>query len=222
MLVTLLGISIEVNPLQSQRADIPIDVTLLGITTEVKLLQSEKVKSLIVVTLLGIIIEVIFVQPVKAASSIVVTLLGMMMEVKLVHEKAYSPMAVTLFGMIIEVKLLLEKACAPMAVTLYSIPSKVIVEGIVIFSDVFPSAFPFTVAYAPFNEYLNPSTVTIVCALTLSIAIRYTSIHNALFIFCFIDNKFLVIHIVKFLDKEHWMMLCLLCHNDEADSSIPE
>jgi hypothetical protein len=39
MLVTLDGISMEVKPLQSQNAALPMLVTLEGITTEVKQLQ---------------------------------------------------------------------------------------------------------------------------------------------------------------------------------------
>ena len=62
MLVTLLGIVIEVRPLQSQKAFAPIDVTLFGIVTEVRLLQSEKASSPIDVTLSGIVKEVRLLQ----------------------------------------------------------------------------------------------------------------------------------------------------------------
>ena len=42
MLVTLLGISIEVKPMQSRKAAYPMLVTLLGIVIEVKEEQSRK------------------------------------------------------------------------------------------------------------------------------------------------------------------------------------
>ena len=57
--VTLLGMLIEVRPLQPENARIsPIEVTLLGMVIEVRLLQSQNALSPIEVTLLGMLIEV--------------------------------------------------------------------------------------------------------------------------------------------------------------------
>ena len=60
MLVTLLGIAMEVRPEHLWKAHAPILVTLLGIMTEVKLVQSSKALYPILVTLLGI---VLFLHP---------------------------------------------------------------------------------------------------------------------------------------------------------------
>ena len=68
--------------LQPEKASSPIVVTLLGIVIEVREEQSEKTLSPIVVTLLGIVIEVRERQLAKAAPSIVVTLLGIVIEVR--------------------------------------------------------------------------------------------------------------------------------------------
>ena len=62
MLVTLLGIVIEMSPLQAKVSG-SILVTLLGISIEVRLWQLEKALFPMLVTLLGIVIEVRLVQP---------------------------------------------------------------------------------------------------------------------------------------------------------------
>ena len=51
MLVTLLGIVMDVRPLQTRKAAHPMLVTLLGIVTEVKPLQSRKAAHPMLVTL---------------------------------------------------------------------------------------------------------------------------------------------------------------------------
>ena len=76
MLVTLLGIVMEIRPEQWEKTFSPIDVTLLGIVTEVRPLQREKAPSPIDVTLLGIVTEVRPLQPAKAPTPMLVTLLG--------------------------------------------------------------------------------------------------------------------------------------------------
>ena len=53
MLVTLLGMVTEVNPLQPQKAQSPMVVTLLGMVTEVNPLQPQKAQSPMLVTLFG-------------------------------------------------------------------------------------------------------------------------------------------------------------------------
>ena len=56
ILVTLFGMVIEVKPLD-EKAQLSIVVTLLGITIEVRFVQLPNAPSPILVTLLGIIIE---------------------------------------------------------------------------------------------------------------------------------------------------------------------
>ena len=77
-------------------------VTLLGIDMEIRFVQEENVHSFISVTPLGIEMEVKPVQ-VKASCPIFVTLFGIEIEVKPVQEKAASPIFVTLLGMVIEI-----------------------------------------------------------------------------------------------------------------------
>ena len=60
ILVTLLGMVIEVKPEQSSKAQLPILVTLLGIVMEVRSVQSSKARKPILVTLLGM---VVFIHP---------------------------------------------------------------------------------------------------------------------------------------------------------------
>ena len=66
ILVTLLGIMIEVRPLHLQNAKSSILVTLLGIVTEVSPQQSLNAPKPILVTLLGIVIEVKLTHPLNA------------------------------------------------------------------------------------------------------------------------------------------------------------
>ena len=56
----------EVRPLQSLKAQSPMDVTLLGIVMDVRFLQPEKAEWPMDVTLLGIVMDVRPVQPEKA------------------------------------------------------------------------------------------------------------------------------------------------------------
>ena len=60
MLVTLLGMVMEVKPVQPEKAEPPMLITLLGMVTEVKLLQPPKALYPMLVTVLGIIV---FWQP---------------------------------------------------------------------------------------------------------------------------------------------------------------
>ena len=62
--------------MQPEKALYPIIVTLLGILMEVRLVQPLKAPYSMLVTLLGISMEVSPVQPSKAEISILVTLLG--------------------------------------------------------------------------------------------------------------------------------------------------
>ena len=66
MLVTLLGMVIEVKDEQFRKASPPILVTLLGIVMEVKLEHNEKASRPILVTLSGIEILVIWSQYLNA------------------------------------------------------------------------------------------------------------------------------------------------------------
>ena len=99
MLVTLLGIVMEVRLLQPEKALFPILVTLLGIVIEVRLLQLKKAPSLMFVTLPGIVIEVRLEQLEKALSTMLVTLFGIVMEVRPVHS-AYLQLIVYQFVLI--------------------------------------------------------------------------------------------------------------------------
>jgi len=130
MLVTFLGIVIEVRPLQLLKAAAPMPVTLSGIKMEVRLVQLEKAEEPMLVTLFGI---VVFGQPairVFVPVSIIALQLSResytlfsdstTMEFKLLQPpKALKPMLVTLSGMVKEVRLMQpENADVPMLVTL--------------------------------------------------------------------------------------------------------
>ena len=82
MLVTLLGIVIEVRPLQPSKAQDPMLVTLSGIVIEVRPMQSSNALFPMLVRLLEIVIEVRPRQPQKASSPMLVTLLGIVIEVR--------------------------------------------------------------------------------------------------------------------------------------------
>ena len=110
MLVTLLGIVMEVKPWQFAKAIFPMLVTLLGIVMEVRLLQLWKAPSPMLVTLLGIIV---FLQPaisvlddvsiiaLQSLLSYLVFSLATTMLVRPVQPpKAATPMLVTLLGMV--------------------------------------------------------------------------------------------------------------------------
>ena len=56
MLVTLLGMVIEVRLLHPQNADSPMLVTLLGMVIEVRLLHHQNADSPLLVTLLGMVV----------------------------------------------------------------------------------------------------------------------------------------------------------------------
>lgn len=73
MLVTLLGIVMEVKPEQPEKAEPPILLTLLGIVTEVRPEQRENADCPMLVTLLGIVTEVRPEQPEKAELPMLVT-----------------------------------------------------------------------------------------------------------------------------------------------------
>ena len=77
MLVTLLGMSMDVRPEQPMKAQSPMLVTLLPMVTDVRPLQSLKACSPMLVTLLGMSMEVRLVQPQKALPPMLVTLVGM-------------------------------------------------------------------------------------------------------------------------------------------------
>ena len=74
MLVTLLGILTLSNPLQPEKAEVPMLVTLLGISTLFNPLQPAKAASPMLVTPLGISTLFNPLQPTKAASPMLVTL----------------------------------------------------------------------------------------------------------------------------------------------------
>jgi len=67
---------ISFKPVQPKKADSPIVITELGIVMEVSPVQPEKARQPMDVTELGIVMEVSAVQRKKADSSIVVTDLG--------------------------------------------------------------------------------------------------------------------------------------------------
>ena len=74
MEVTLLGIVIEVNPLQLQNAYSPMEVTPVGMVIEVKPLQPLNAHSPMEVTPFGIVIEVKPLQPLTKFAGILCTL----------------------------------------------------------------------------------------------------------------------------------------------------
>ena len=132
MLVTLLGMVIEVSEEQDSKAQFPILITLLGIVSEVRE-EPSKAANLILLTLLGIIV---FLQPATnalvAVSIIALQLLRLSYFTLLVsttievseeqEEKAPSLILVTLLGMVSEVsEEQEEKARAPILVTLLGI-----------------------------------------------------------------------------------------------------
>ncbi|MDY6374461.1 MAG: hypothetical protein SPK61_02745 [Bacteroidales bacterium] len=112
--ITLLGISIEVSPLQPLKALSPIDVTLLGISIELNSVQSIKALFPIDVTLLGIFV---FLQPETktfvavsiialqlSLESYTVLFLSTVITLSSEHEpKAFGPIYLTLLGISIEV-----------------------------------------------------------------------------------------------------------------------
>ena len=125
MLVTLLGMVIEVKPVQPLKAKSPILVTLLGMVIDVKFWQLTKAAPAICSIPAGITYAPLKdggryantwslytgdfkpVQREKAAYPMLVTLLGMVIEVKPVQsEKAAYPMLVTQLGIVTEVILL--------------------------------------------------------------------------------------------------------------------
>jgi len=97
MLVTLLGMVMEVRPLP-WNADCPMLVTLLGMVMEVRPLPWNADCPMLV-TLLGMVMEVRPEQPKNALIPMLVTLLGMVMEVRPEQPaNAKPPMLVTLLG----------------------------------------------------------------------------------------------------------------------------
>jgi xanthosine utilization system XapX-like protein len=131
IIVTLLGIVIEVKLVQFLKVSLPISVKLLGDSnvTVVKAAHPKNAPSteppshpFIVVTLFGMVMDVKDVQPRNAPPSIVVTLFGMMIEVKLVQfANEFLPIILRLLGVsnITEVKLVrFANADDPIVVTL--------------------------------------------------------------------------------------------------------
>ena len=112
MLVTLLGMVIDVKPVHSPKARSSMEVTLLGMEMDVSL-QPSKAHWPMEVTLLGIMV---FLQPTTkvfdevsiialqlSRESYAIFPLSTLIEVSLQSEKAPIPMEVTLLGMVIEV-----------------------------------------------------------------------------------------------------------------------
>ena len=85
MLVTLLGMVIEVRPLHSSKAYFPILVTELGIAILVKPEHPENAPSLMDFTELGILISFRFLQSQNKRSSRLSKLVGSVMLVKPEH-----------------------------------------------------------------------------------------------------------------------------------------
>ena len=117
MIVTLLGMVIEVKLLHPANALSPMLVTLLGMFVFEQPLSKVLVSvSIIALQLFRLsytlfpfstVIKVKLLQPENAELPMLVTLLGMVIEVKLLQpENAEPPILVTLLGMLIEVKLL--------------------------------------------------------------------------------------------------------------------
>ena len=115
ILVTLLGMVMEVNEEQSLNALSPISVTLLGIVMEVKDLQPSKKPVPYVsspsstsarsVIFSGSTTEVKFSHLENTPPPITVTLLGIVIEVKEEQSaNALFPILFTLFGIVMEVK----------------------------------------------------------------------------------------------------------------------
>ena len=76
-------------------------VTELGMVMEVKLEQLQKTRLPMLVTELGMVMEVRPRQPQKASSPMLVTELGMVMEVRLELTNAPTPIVVTELGIIV-------------------------------------------------------------------------------------------------------------------------
>ena len=94
-----------VHPVNAQ---LPIDITLLGMMMDVKPVQSRNAEPPICVTLFGMVMEVKLVQPANAMLPICVTLFGMVTDVKPVQlSNTEVPINVTLLGIVIEVNAVL-------------------------------------------------------------------------------------------------------------------
>ena len=130
-----MGILMDVNP-HAEKALLPMDVTLLGIVMDVSPLQYSKAFLPILVTLLGIIVslhpdKIVLVAVLMMAlqlsrESYMVLPFSTLIEVRLQPEKAETPMLVTLLGMVTEVKPLQpEKAKSSMYLTLLGIVTEV-------------------------------------------------------------------------------------------------
>ena len=115
MLVTLLGITMEVRPEQPEKAFSPMFVTLLGMVVDwhptIRVLEAVSIMALqfsresYIVLPLSTTMEVREEQPMNAQSPMLVTELGMVMEVR--EEQSWNdnpPMLVTLLGIMMEVK----------------------------------------------------------------------------------------------------------------------
>ena len=101
MLVTLLGMLMEVKLEQPEKVPYPMLVTPWPRVTEVKPEHPKKAYDPMLVTLLGMLMEVRLEQPLKAPSPMLVTPWPRVTEVKPEHPlKAYDPMLVTLLGMV--------------------------------------------------------------------------------------------------------------------------
>ena len=85
MLVTELGIVMEVRPVHPAKELLPMLVTELGMVMEVRLVQLQKAQLPMLVTELGMDMEVSPLQKEKASLPMLVTELGMIMEVRLLH-----------------------------------------------------------------------------------------------------------------------------------------
>lgn len=93
------------NELQPSNTSSPIVVTDLGIDMEVSFSQSIKAQSLIVLTEFGMSIDMRAIQSRKASELISVTELGIVIDVSALHSsKALLPIVVTEFGMVTDVK----------------------------------------------------------------------------------------------------------------------
>ena len=86
---TLLPLStfIFVNSVHIPNADWPIVVTLLGMVIEVSLSHPTNASLPMLTTLLGMVTDVRRWQPRNAAEAMLVTLLGMITEVRLLHSQ---------------------------------------------------------------------------------------------------------------------------------------
>ena len=115
ILVTLIGILMEVRPVQPLKAPRPMLATLLGIMV----FWHPAINSFVTVSTIALqlflesylglssstFMEAKPVQPLKTLSPMLVTLLGIPMEVRTVQpSKALRPMLVTLLGISMEVK----------------------------------------------------------------------------------------------------------------------